>query len=613
MYGSQIKNRFSLLLLEEADYYFEDFACSYYPPIEGDAAVAAAGGSGAASDARFRQLKGRLKLCSRSLCFEPDDANVAVLKFPFEKTASIQPWTVPLISPFPPDQDYFQVNAKRVVEMKENGFDVPYKFRTSIGDHKFSFEYVKLADVLPRIQKMFSISKLGRSERDEAEAALINEREENIKFDLSWLQDVTEKRLVELRCSQVTPLVHTPGRVLLTDAQLYWMPFNSTSASPVERIRFSDMTRVHRRRHMLRPLGLEILLRDDSSLFLAFAERNHRDLFYKTLMARPEAVSFSNNDGNNMTLRWQNGLISNFDYLMYLNHMADRTFNDLTQYPVFPWVLRDYVSPTLDLDDPSVYRDLSKPIGALDADRLAMFKERYREMPEPRFLYGTHYSTPGYVLSYLVRQRPELMLRLQNGKFDAPDRLFSSVPETWSGVLASPTDVKELIPEFYMPPGDFLVNLRSLDLGQRQNGLKVHDCALPPWARDARDFTKKMREALESKYVSDHLHEWIDLIFGYKQRGDAAVHADNVFYYLTYEGAVDIDAIKDPHERASIEAQINEFGQTPRQLFNAPHPQRYARAGADAGKISWLASATDDDSGAGAAPASAAAVSAETR
>ena len=37
-----------------------------------------------------------------------------------------------------------------------------------------------------------------------------------------------------------------------------------------------------------------------------------------------------------------------------------RTYNDLNQYPVFPWVLTNYETKELDLSLPSNYRDLSK-------------------------------------------------------------------------------------------------------------------------------------------------------------------------------------------------------------------------------------------------------------
>ena len=61
-----------------------------------------------------------------------------------------------------------------------------------------------------------------------------------------------------------------------------------------------------------------------------------------------------------MMQKWQRREISNFDYLMYLNTVAGRTYNDLNQYPVYPWVIVNYESNDLDLSLPSNYRDLSK-------------------------------------------------------------------------------------------------------------------------------------------------------------------------------------------------------------------------------------------------------------
>ena len=61
------------------------------------------------------------------------------------------------------------------------------------------------------------------------------------------------------------------------------------------------------------------------------------------------------------------------------------------------------------------------------------------------------------------------MLCLQNGRFDHPDRMFNSVPQTWVNVTTHHSDFKELVPEFYMPEneGDFLQNLHSIDFGVR--------------------------------------------------------------------------------------------------------------------------------------------------
>ncbi|XWS25391.1 hypothetical protein CRYUN_Cryun27aG0064600 [Craigia yunnanensis] len=276
---------------------------------------------------------------------------------------------------------------------------------------------------------------------------------------------------------------------------------------------------------------------------------------------------------------WRRRDITNFEYLMILNAFAGRSYNDLTQYPVFPWILADYSSEVLDFNKSSTFRDLSKPVGALDSKRLEMFEDRYRNFCDPdipSFYYGSHYSSMGIVLYYLLRLEPftSLHRNLQGGKFDHADRLFQSIEGTYRNCLSNTSDVKELIPEFYYMP-EFLINSNSYHLGVKQDGEPISDVSLPPWAKGSPElFVSKNREALESEYVSSNLHHWIDLVFGYKQRGKPAVEAANIFYYLTYEGAVDLDTMDDELQRSAIEDQIANFGQTPIQIFRKRHPRR---------------------------------------
>lgn len=70
-------------------------------------------------------------------------------------------------------------------------------------------------------------------------------------------------------------------------------------------------------------------------------------------------------------------------------------------------------------------------------------------MAPPKFIYGSHYSTPGFVLYYLARQYPHYVLCMQGGRFDHPDRMFNSVADAYKNCLNNMSDFKELIPEFY--------------------------------------------------------------------------------------------------------------------------------------------------------------------
>ncbi|CAK7273447.1 Beige protein-like 1 [Sporothrix epigloea] len=379
--------------------------------------------------------------------------------------------------------------------------------------------------------------------------------------------------------------------------------------------RWSDVISVSKRRFLFRDVALELFFRDGRSYLLTTIDNAKRDDMYGRLMARiphatgpanalpnpedvwrlegirinedvPQTLSakfgsiFNSSPWSPSMRRWQKGEMSNFHYLMLVNTMAGRTFNDLTQYPVFPWVLADYTSNELDLTNPATFRDFSKPMGAQTPQRQADFAMRYEtlaEMGQPPFHYGTHYSSAMVVSSYLIRLPPfvQSFLLLQGGQFDHPDRLFYSIEGAWrSASHDNGADVRELIPEFFCLP-EFLVNNNGYDFGRRQDGSKIDSVVLPPWAKkDPHIFIAKHREALESPYVSQHLHKWIDLVFGSKQRGEAAVESQNVFHHLSYDGAIDLDNIKDLQERAVVTSIIHNFGQTPRQVFSRPHQAR---------------------------------------
>jgi WD40 repeat protein len=282
--------------------------------------------------------------------------------------------------------------------------------------------------------------------------------------------------------------------------------------------------------------------------------------------------------------KWENGEISNFQYLMHLNTLAGRTYNDLMQYPIFPWIIADYESETLDLTNPKTFRDLSKPMGAQTEDRMMYYTQKYKEeaweptFNEPEhFHYRIHYCSAMTVASYLIRMEPytQYFIHLQDGHFDRADRAFNSIEMAWKSASGEDrNDIREVIPEFYYLP-DFLTNSNQFVLGCKQNGTVIGDVILPPWAKgDPREFIRIQREALESDYVSAHLHEWIDLIFGYKQSGPAAVDACNVFHPYFYEQNVrDIDKM-DARDRGAALSIIHHFGQMPKQILTRPHRQK---------------------------------------
>ncbi|XP_053188690.1 lysosomal-trafficking regulator isoform X1 [Scomber japonicus] len=401
------------------------------------------------------------------------------------------------------------------------------------------------------------------------------------------------------RCISVAPSRETVGELLLGKSGMYFVEDNAADAHDSQSLHgeteapsfswtYEEIKEVHKRWWQLRDNAVEIFLTNGRTLLLAFDNTKFRDDVYHNILTSDLPNLLEHGNITALTQLWGSGQISNFEYLTHLNKHAGRSFNDLMQYPVFPFILRDYTSETVDLQDPNIYRNLSKPIAVQSKEKEDRYVDNYRYLeeeykkgireddpmpPVQPYHYGSHYSNSGTVLHFLVRMPPftKMFLAYQDQSFDIPDRTFHSMNTTWRlSSYESMTDVKELIPEFFYLP-EFLVNREGFDFGVRQNGERVNHVNLPPWARnDPRLFILIHRQALESDQVSQTLCQWIDLVFGLKQKGKAAVQAINVFHPATYFG-MDVSAVEDPVQRRALETMIKTYGQTPRQLFNASH------------------------------------------
>ena len=388
---------------------------------------------------------------------------------------------------------------------------------------------------------------------------------------------------------------------------------------------YAEISGVFRRKYLLMNNSLEVFSEKGLAFFFSFEDEREREKVYNELLSHCSRAKEMSHTAEKLTTwqeKWQRGEITNFQYIMSLNTIAGRSFNDLTQYPVFPHVLADYTSEELDLSDPNSYRDLKRPMGCQTEERRKRAADKYEQTEEmfemergdtardsrkafsttqtglralfgkkeqdnhhenldlyalPPYHHGSHFSNRATVLYYCIRLQPftDYFCELNDLKLDVPDRSFHSMERAWRlSSAVSSSDVKELTPEFFYLP-EFLVNNNEIQFGVKQDKIVVNHLELPPWAKgNPRIFVDMQRRALEGEECSKNLHHWIDLTFGYKASKEFAVEALNCFHPYAYEGAVNIAAIEDPVRRQSTIDIINNFGQMPTQLLTKPHKKR---------------------------------------
>ena len=407
-------------------------------------------------------------------------------------------------------------------------------------------------------------------------------------------------------------------------------------------INYDDIKWFFRRRYYYKNSGLEIFTNSNKSFYFNFKFEEDREIVINEILSKLKDCAkiiddlketkdgFENVIGydNCKFLKkkkvkkvkmskkidsWKEWEISNFELIMWLNIYGNRSFNDLSQYPVFPWLINDYEDPIIDeiteggesdkknkkdnnseneIIPKKKYRDLSVPMGMLtfteDSEkRKTLFLQSYENLKRENnrymvaYMFGSNYSNPTYVCNYMTRIFPytQIGIELQGDKFDDPNRLFTSVKSSFKSAITQKSDVRELIPEFFYLP-EMFINVNDLNMGIKDDGTKVND-VVTPCQNNPYEFTLLMRNILENENISYNIQNWIDLIFGYKNKGKEAELANNVFTDTSYQEEVDLKKV----ENKDLFLRYAEFGLVPNQIMSKECEKRMKKEEKLKGKV----------------------------
>ncbi|XP_066219583.1 WD repeat-containing protein 81 [Saccopteryx leptura] len=308
----------------------------------------------------------------------------------------------------------------------------------------------------------------------------------------------------------------------------------------------------------LHHIAVDEKLCSELRLDLSAYERLEEDENEETLAARDRAGIDCEKEGGGglgcpacqeelrgLVLDWVHGRISNFHYLMQLNRLAGRRQGDPNYHPVLPWVV-DFTTPH------GCFRDLRKSKFRLNkGDKQLDFTY---EMTRQAFVAGgTGGGEPPHVPHHISDVLSDITYYVYKARRTPRSVLCGHVRAQWEP-HEYPSSMErmqswtpdECIPEFYTDPSIFC---------------SIHpdmpDLDVPAWCGSSQEFVAAHRVLLESREVSQDLHHWIDLTFGYKLQGKEAVKEKNVCLHLV-----------DAH------THLTSYGVV--QLFDQPHPQRLA-------------------------------------
>ena len=313
-------------------------------------------------------------------------------------------------------------------------------------------------------------------------------------------------------------------------------------------IPYSNIKEILTRRYLYMYQACEIFTIDNRSYFLNFFDRSlllekfyidlkkiYNNIHYKIIENVREMFEF-----RNFIEDWNNNKINNFEFLNMLNKYSSRSYNDLQQYPIFPWIFTRYNSELLkykkynllsslqnnsklNIINKALYdkylRHFQYPISAQTDEKRKEIQNRYdKSFLKFKSHYNSHYSTNAIIFYFLVRISPitEEHIKFQGGQFDKIERMFFG-PDNFLKIIDFLKDNRELIPDmFYFYEMYYNMNYNYFGYSNNKK-IILNNIIFPDENITPIEFVYFNRAKLNSNLISETLNLWINNIFGPNQ------------------------------------------------------------------------------------------------
>ncbi len=382
-------------------------------------------------------------------------------------------------------------------------------------------------------------------------------------------------------------------------------------------IEYNNIKEVVNRTFFYTWISLEIFMKDGKSYFFNFFnEDTNKDI---TEYLKQKKIPVIDNiykyyKKEEFAKKWKEEKITTYDYLLLLNKLTSRSYNDPNQYPVMPWLFLE--------EGINFIRNFDLPISVQDSDKQEMFLKSGTYIEDDVISHGNHYSTSAYIVFYLMRANPftNNMIRFQSKNFDVPDRQYNDMKQTIF-LCQKMNNNREMIPELFSIP-EIYINLNDNDFGKQKDGTRVHNISFSPYCDNPIQFSYLLKDLMNNNpEVNNHINKWFDFIFGVNQLGNFSSNKkDNLdskekeklktlrkFGSNCYGQLFNMKKLISEAQKANktnselyedIKTNINisvSFGQCPYQLLTEVHPSKNKTLYID-DNCSTMSSTMDNDS-----------------